>query len=441
MDKVIYSRFSNQRNKEHSIRTDICVDANGFRYIIKNPCCEESKPHVAKMSDNYKKLSEKFKHSSLKPNKCKMLEASAYFEFVNGNSMDAVLDDLFANNEVKKAKKLIKQYADTVRKVYGKADFKITDEFIHVFGNELESAAFNAELKGSECFDVDMIFPNILIEDKAWNVIDYEWTFDFSIPVNFLIFRAIYCYINDDEERRQFLGDDIFDELMISDEEIEAYVAMESHFQGYTKGDEKTLNDWLSDRKKDKTKSLSKLNLKDENTVQIYYDYGRDFNEADSRYVKLIKNAGVLSLDVTITEDVKRLRIDPTFCKSVVDIISFEAINKAGESIKVGEDAYYHNGSRLKDGSILFNNDDPQLYITLDLTEISSIKLEYKMEYVSDLTAALFDENLKEMNRLQGKIDGVLNSVSWKLTKPVRGVGKFIRKHKKLHALARKIKN
>ena len=48
--------------------------------------------------------------------------------------------------------------------------------------------------------DIDMIFANILIpagsemkiEEAEWTVIDYEWTFFFSVPKLFVLYRALY---------------------------------------------------------------------------------------------------------------------------------------------------------------------------------------------------------------------------------------------------------
>lgn len=43
--------------------------------------------------------------------------------------------------------------------------------------------------------DIDMLFDNIIVKDNNWTVIDYEWSFQFPIPVKFVIYRTLaYWY-------------------------------------------------------------------------------------------------------------------------------------------------------------------------------------------------------------------------------------------------------
>ena len=43
--------------------------------------------------------------------------------------------------------------------------------------------------------DIDLIFANIMVQGNTWTVIDYEWTFDFPVPVDFLLWRAGKVYL------------------------------------------------------------------------------------------------------------------------------------------------------------------------------------------------------------------------------------------------------
>ena len=49
--------------------------------------------------------------------------------------------------------------------------------------------------------DFDLIFANILVDGDHWTLIDYEWTFDRPIETRALAFRAVYCYVLEDERR------------------------------------------------------------------------------------------------------------------------------------------------------------------------------------------------------------------------------------------------
>ena len=44
-----------------------------------------------------------------------------------------------------------------------------------------------------------MIFSNIILDENEkengkWTVLDYEWVWDFAIPVQFVIYRALYYH-------------------------------------------------------------------------------------------------------------------------------------------------------------------------------------------------------------------------------------------------------
>ena len=50
------------------------------------------------------------------------------------------------------------------------------------------------KIADSKVSNLDLIFPNIILTDGTWNVIDYEWTFEAEVPLKFIIHRAIYLY-------------------------------------------------------------------------------------------------------------------------------------------------------------------------------------------------------------------------------------------------------
>ena len=45
--------------------------------------------------------------------------------------------------------------------------------------------------------NIDMSFDNIITDqtDNKYKIIDYEWVFPFPIPVKFVIYRAVVCFL------------------------------------------------------------------------------------------------------------------------------------------------------------------------------------------------------------------------------------------------------
>ena len=46
MQKMIYSKYSNERAEEFQIRTDICEEKNRSRFVRKVACTDKSREHL-----------------------------------------------------------------------------------------------------------------------------------------------------------------------------------------------------------------------------------------------------------------------------------------------------------------------------------------------------------------------------------------------------------
>lgn len=86
--------------------------------------------------------------------------------------------------------------------------------FHSLFAEYLERVGFGEEVPVA---DFDLIFANILVDGDHWTLIDYEWTFDRVIDTKALAFRAIYCYVLENERRNALELDRILDRLDITE--------------------------------------------------------------------------------------------------------------------------------------------------------------------------------------------------------------------------------
>ncbi|MCR5581541.1 MAG: hypothetical protein K6F66_08115, partial [Pseudobutyrivibrio sp.] len=94
-------------------------------------------------------------------------------------------------------------------------EFQTSPEFEEVFGQ----VDMPRGVLAARYVDVDLIFDNIIKTDKGWEIIDYEWTFDFLVPINYIFYRA-YKFSD--------LPEHMVD---IPDAERAIYQQMEDHFQ------------------------------------------------------------------------------------------------------------------------------------------------------------------------------------------------------------------
>ena len=94
--------------------------------------------------------------------------------------------------------------------------------------------------------NMDRIFSNILLTGEEWSFIDYEWTFDFPVPIHFVLYRAFFLAANEIPDAACIAFEPMMDRLGIGKEEYQEYAKMEAHFQQYIRGNETPVRDLLT---------------------------------------------------------------------------------------------------------------------------------------------------------------------------------------------------
>lgn len=83
--------------------------------------------------------------------------------------------------------------------------WKVSEGFGQIFG---KSAGVN--IKDAECVapaNIDAIFENfIIIDHERYINIDYEWTFDFPVPIDFIKYRTLLYFSQIIEVRCKMLS-------------------------------------------------------------------------------------------------------------------------------------------------------------------------------------------------------------------------------------------
>lgn len=458
MEQIIYSKFSNERNRELAIRTDILQDEAGKRVVRKLPLFAEGKEHVLKSLEWEKRLSEKYRDTKICFNHGEQDGDSIRFEYLEGKTLETVLDDLYMNGEYEKLLEVFRQYVEWVKQANGTKQFCVTDEFEKVFGN----IWLNKELVAAEFNNIDMVVGNIIIQNDTWNVIDYEWTFDFPIPVNYIIFRTIFYYVYATAKREELKDIGFYRIFGISEKEQEVYLQMEQTFQSYIISEIVPVREMYRSISKGtiSLKEISQLPICSKNEIQVFYDKGNGFSEENSiRLLPCSKKEDVLKYCISLDESVKSVRIDPTDKTCLVAIKQL-----IGKSCYEYELKYNTNAIEFNNRMYLFTCDDPQIHIDdmepgtysicLDVVieKISeefaqSIRLNYdkiSMEFdkraqeLAELNHTILLESdkraqkLAEMNhriyQAEKSFHEIQGSFCWKITKPIRVMGDWIRK-------------
>lgn len=375
-----YVKYSNDRKREYQIRTEILPlrlavlegraeraagvggSLPGQLAVRKYPLCREAEEHIRNIEVACRKLKDRYTGGELRINRCKLVEGEQTppyieLEYIQGVTLAELLDACLEQNDA--------------------------ETFMQLFRKYLAMLDYHS---GTPVADFDLIFSNILISVKdaakpfdgltnsVWTLIDYEWTFGKQMDTKELAFRAVYCYLLEDEKRNRMDLDRVMRELGVNDEEAEEYRAQEKEFQHFVTGKQCSMVElWrmIGHKCFDREDLVERRRLDDyEQRIQIYEDRGQGFQEKDSFFADragcLEKDEqGRLYLTWEVDPQVRQLRIDPAFKDCIVRIRELKWNDR--ELVRQGKNSVLTtNGTELDNtGSFVFPTEDPNLVIAL----------------------------------------------------------------------------
>lgn len=343
---VDYVRYSNDRMDKYCICTEISNNT-----VKKRALSDEAKNHLAAYMENYKKLSDRYNGSKLNINKA-LLSADGSeitLEYVKGDSLEKLLDAKLETGDIDGFANLFKEYLERIS--FGENETRVTD--------------------------LDLIFSNIIVDGDKWTVIDYEWVVDENRSARDVGFRAIYCYVLEDEKRDKLSLDIIMNILGVTENIAVDLREDEMIFQKNVTGNHKSLGEireaignkvYKLDELIDENKgSLETLKMR----PQIYEDLGQGFSEEQSAIYD------TFPLEVEIPFGRKNLRIDPC---STSCIVSIKELSWNGESFSRGKFKFSCNGKRVGQDVYVFDTEDPQFTVSLKgMSETNTNKLIVNM--------------------------------------------------------------
>lgn len=479
MKKVIYTKYSVERSDNFKIVTSIVKNENGSMQVEKKAAHYKAQSHVESLSEKYKDLKEYYQDSVIEPVFCEMADGQAIFPYIEGENLESKLDKYVDEKDYKGILSEIENYKKMITDNVEIVPFHICDEFIGVFGANYPEEGINA----FKVSDIDLIFSNIIISRDKWKVIDYEWTFNFAVPVEFIVYRAIKFYAEINAKRKFLTDNNIYSFLGISEKERELYNKMDDAFQSYVYGQHMPtwrLYESISGKNAYLQDIISK-NIDEEcmNEIQVFYDYGEGYSEDNSYRIfndSDTKNEVVINVEKGVTG----IRVDPGIDYCVVKI--YEAAGNDGGLYNLDISS---NGVDLEDNCIVFLTKDPQIYIQNVKEDTNSIYIKYEVQilqqnFVYSMGKSIkgyqdtikkieaerqevdrrqsgtikhlrerlqnFENELEQIRNEKVKLDlelqvchaeadvitvqrdALLKSSSWKITKPYRVMAKIIKK-------------
>lgn len=331
-----YVKYSNDRAGKYALRTDI-VDTPDGRVVRKIPMNEQAAGHIRGMKQAYELLKDRYEGSGLSINACQITgEGYAQFPYEKGVTLEELLDECLERDDMEEFHRLFDRYYELVS-----------------YGND------------KPVTDYDLIFANILVDGDKWTVIDYEWTMKRQIPPQEIAFRAVYCYVLEEEKRNRLDLDAIMRKLGITEKMADSYRRKEAKFQKQVTGKRMSMGEIRSliGTYCIEPKTLMEYHLKKilDERIQIYFDNGKGFQEENSYYMPdVYEDESLVCAQIPFDGNVKTLRIDPADCSCMVKILKLD-LN--GADVPFQKKFIQTNGKMVKPGCYVFDTQDPNLCI------------------------------------------------------------------------------
>ncbi|WP_107839188.1 hypothetical protein [Metasolibacillus meyeri] len=223
--EILKIKYSIDRKEEFQIKTIIYKD-NGIKIVKKEAYSQKSINHIKIINTNYKLL----QNSKMVLVKPVLEENSVVFSYIDGESIDSILMQYVMNKDIDGFKEILSWYKSLLLQEEV-VPFVVTEQFTRIFGSIPNIDGVPAV----KTANIDLNFDNLIKHNEQVTVIDYEWVFDFLVPLNYIIYRAVISF---DIKYHLYLSslidvDKIFDYLGISLNEVKIYRKMESSFRQY----------------------------------------------------------------------------------------------------------------------------------------------------------------------------------------------------------------
>ena len=236
-EQIIYAKISDSRDFRFQIITELYKTRTGIsvRKVNKLP---EGYEWLKAIKDNEDKLNKAF-NGNVKICPSTLNDSYLEFDYIEGDGVDKELKAACATGNVNSITEVLDKYYEIIRYMKTDDKFAVTKEFKNVFGE----ASIEEESESGNIVNIDLVFPNIIRSNEMNTIIDYEWVFDFTIPLEFVFWRGLN-YSGEISSLDSKIKDEIYAHYGITDEKISTYQKMEESFQRYVYGDMVRLYDY-----------------------------------------------------------------------------------------------------------------------------------------------------------------------------------------------------
>lgn len=231
--QVLYSKFSNERSCGFAIRTDIVKEENGELTVHKTADSPQAKAFIDQLKEHAESLKQMFSGIGILVNELReSAGGEAVFSYISeAVTLEQKLYEMWHGGQKEAAVRALTEYTAEIRSLAAEPFIK-TEAFTEVFGD----VEVPQDAKSMKVTDLDLVTENILLTGDERHLIDFEWTFDFPIPVNFVIYRIWHYFFQRNVSKQPAEIEALLYRTGYNTEELQLYTQMEQAFQKYVTG-------------------------------------------------------------------------------------------------------------------------------------------------------------------------------------------------------------
>ena len=349
----VYVKFSNDRSPQFRIRTEILEEKDGTR-LVRKTAEESGIGHIALIPDQEKALKELFRAEGFLPNRLtdRQDDGICSLEYLQGSTLEEKLDRLLSEKGKEEAAAVLLNTAGKIRRICSGGLFRETEEFRKIFG----SRSFARAQQSARVCDIDLVATNLIPSGSRMHVLDYEWTFFFPIPADYVVWRFLHYYIESDAKRHILDKRALCSAAGLSEQDLPVFEQMEQSFQNYILGGHipmRMLYSRISPGKVNAARWFARACARSEQRqLQVYFDRGSGFREEDSFRYPLTAER----MTIPVPAGSGNLRLDPGEAPGGFRIVSLTWDDGSPAD-------FMTNGYPLGDQRYYFGSGDPQILL------------------------------------------------------------------------------
>lgn len=236
-EKIIYAKISDSRDFRFQIITELYKTKTGIS-VRKINKLSEGYEWIKNTKSNEEKLNKAFQ-GKVKICPSTLTDSYLEFDYIEGEGMDKELKKACASGKKEEIISVLDKYYEIIRCMKTNDKFEATEKFKSIFGKP----SIQEDSESGDIVNVDLVFPNIIKSNGEDTIIDYEWVFDFPIPLEFVFWRGLN-YSKEIAELDGKIRDDVYAHYGLTEEKVSIYRDMEDSFQRYVYGDMVRLYDY-----------------------------------------------------------------------------------------------------------------------------------------------------------------------------------------------------